>query len=354
MNEVVPVVLCGGAGSRLWPLSRGDRPKQLMPVAHGSTLLTATLERLQGPPYGRPVAVTGARHATTVGQHLSAVGGGHLVVEPMARDTAAAVAVAAAFTVREDPDAVLLVAPADHAVTRPGALREAVRCGVPAAEAGYIVTLGITPRWAATEYGWIRPGPALVEAPGCRGVVSFEEKPDALRAQTLFDQGTAVWNAGMFLVRAQTLRTEIRRFVPEVAQAAERAVGRGTWDRGELRLDAEAFAAAPRISLDHAVMERTGRAAVVATDPGWSDVGDFGALYALAAPDADGNVSVGPVVHQHSTGCYLHAEGVELAVHGVDDMVVVATERGVVVLPRSEAPRVKELVARLRDRRSST
>jgi mannose-1-phosphate guanylyltransferase/mannose-1-phosphate guanylyltransferase/mannose-6-phosphate isomerase len=246
----------------------------------------------------------------------------------------------------------MLVSPSDHAVARPGVLREAVRTGVPAARAGHLVVFGLPADHAATGYGWIVPGAPLHGAPGVARVASFEEKPDAVRAGELLQAG-ACWNAGLFLVEAGVLRAELQQHAPEIAAAAERAVGRGTWDRDQLRLEAQAFAAAPGRSLDHAVVEHTERAAVVQTDPGWSDVGDFGALWAALAGGSDRDVVTGEVVAVDTSGCYLRAEGIPLAVAGVHDLIVVATPEGVLVVPRERAQDVRTLVEALRRRSSS-
>jgi mannose-1-phosphate guanylyltransferase/mannose-6-phosphate isomerase len=308
---VWPIILCGGAGRRLWPLSRPDRPKPLLTIG-GETLLVSTAKRFTGPDFETPWLIAGSAHADAMQALLpEAV----LVEEPVARGTAAAVAVAALLGAERAPETLVLVSPADHVVQQPELLREAVLEAREAALGGHLVTFGIVATRAATEYGWIQPGEAL--SPSVRRIQRFLEKPDAQTAERLLRGGEHLWNAGLFLFRADVALAELDRYAPEVLQAAQGAV------RGGRVLDGRSLAASPSVSFDVAVMEKTERAAVRPVACGWSDVGTWGAVAALG--------SEGPVTLQDSPGAFAYSDGPQVVVLGAPGVTVVATGGAVLV-----------------------
>jgi len=268
-----------------------------------------------------------------------------VVIEPLRRDSGPALAAATALARRRDPQAVVLALAADHVVLDPAKFRLACEAGRAAAARGHIVTFGIRPHEPKTSYGYILPGEAVCD--GVHAVAKFVEKPDIATAARYVQEGY-LWNSGNFLFRADVMLSELARFEPEIAKAAEGAVEKATTDLGFLRLDAESFARAPQKSIDYAVMERTDRAAVVVGEFRWSDIGSWDALFDVAARDADGNVPHGPVVTMDAHRCVAHSDGPLTALLGVEDLIVVATSDAVMVAPRARAEDVKTLVARLK------
>lgn len=348
---IVPVVLSGGSGTRLWPASRLETPKQLLPLVDDHTLLRSTLDRAARVAGARPAIVVcsevqaaAVRHEMEAGGH----GAGLVIVEPEGRNTAPAVAVAAHAV---DPDAVLLVMPADHVLRDLGAFAEAVAAGAAAAAGGSLVTFGIVPKYPATGYGYIRTAPG---ATGVRPVAEFVEKPGLEDATRFAADGEHLWNSGMFMFTAGRFLDELAEFEPEVAEAAAAAMRDAVTDEtGTVTLDAEAFARSPGISIDYAVMERTRSAVVVPLDAGWSDVGSWASLMDFAIQDANGNVIVGDVVAEDVDGSYLRADGVLLAVVGLSDVVAVTTPDAVLVAAKDRSEDVKQLVEHLRSRQRS-
>lgn len=322
MTSVRPVILCGGAGTRLWPMSRPDRPKPLLPFGEGRTLLADTLLRLRGEPFADPVALCGVGHAEAIAAEAPTL---PLWVEPIARGTAAAAAVAAASV---PEDTLIFLCPADHAVGRPEALREAVSRGIGAAAAGALVVFGVRPDRPETGFGWIRPDDER-RVDGLPRVARFEEKPDRARAEALFAEG-CWWNAGMFLFRAGSLLDEMRRLVPGLAEAAGRAVRGATGSPARRLLDRDAMAAAPTGSLDVRVAERTADAVVVAVDLDWADLGTWPAVAARTG-------AVGPVLVHDCPGTWAASDGPRVVVLGVPDAVVVATGGAVLVASRERS-----------------
>lgn len=351
MSKIVPVILSGGAGSRLWPLSRERFPKQLLPLVGERTLLQqAALRAQDAGVFTPPVVVANVEHRFVVAEQLREIGVERsiLLLEPTGRNTAAAVAAAALSTVREDEAALILVMPADHHVSDPAAFREAVLRGEAAARDGRMVLFGMEPDSPATGYGWIEPGAALPGRPGVRAVGRFVEKPDLATAERFLAEGGRLWNSGVFLLPARGVLDELDRHEPGVREAVQKALDRASRDLDFIRLDEAAFAAAPSISIDHAVMERTGRAAVVPASFGWADVGAWSALHALGDADADGNVLVGDAEALDVKGSYLRGDGVLVAAVGVSDLIVVAAPDAVLVAPRSRDQDVRRLVDRLK------
>ena len=343
-----PVLLCGGSGTRLWPLSRGKFPKQFLSLGGERTMLQVTADRVAGLPEAAPViAVTQEDARFLVAEQLRQAGArdAEVVLEPARRNTAPAVAVAAMVAVARDPEAVLLVMPSDHLIQRVDAFQAAVQEGMGAAAEGRLVTFGVVPTHPETGYGYIRVEPPEAAV---RPVVEFVEKPDPARAERYLKCGGYLWNSGMFLLGAQTYLSELARLRPDILAACEKAFAGRRPDLDFLRLDAAAFTACPAESIDYAVMERTGLASVVALDCGWSDLGSWASLYDSGESDADGNVVVGDVLAEDVSGCYLRSEGRLVAALGLTDQVVVETPDAVLVAARDRVQDVRRLVERLK------
>jgi len=341
---IIPVILCGGAGTRLWPVSRRDAPKPFLPLVGGDWTFALTLARLAGDPqFGPPVVVAGAAHRHLVEATLSRAGtAATMLVEPAPRDTAAAIAAAATFLADRDPGAMLLVLPADHVIRDAAGFSGTVRSALAAAEGGRIVVFGVRPARPAVDFGYIKAGEPI-GAGAARAVEAFAEKPDADRAAALVAAGY-LWNSGMFLMRAETARAEIGKHADAVAAAARDAVATASADDHALRL-AEAFLAAPAVSFDRAVMEKTALAAVVEAGFDWSDIGTWSAVWEAATKDDGGNVTVGDAVLLDTRDSYVSTARPKVGVVGVADAVVVAGDDAVLVTTRANADKVKELVA---------
>lgn len=350
-TPVVPVILCGGAGTRLWPLSRQQHPKQFLSLTGEHTLLQETARRVADRArFASPIMVTGEDHRFTVAGQLLDLGlePGRVILEPVARNTAPAVAAAALLAEAEDPEAVLLVLPSDHLVGDVAAFLAAVDTALAGALAERaLLTFAMLPDRPETGYGYIRLGDPLEGHPGVRRVAAFVEKPDRPTAERFLAAGDHAWNSGMFLFRARDLMAEMERHAPQVAAAARAAVAGAEADGRFLRLDPESFAEAPSISLDYAVMEPTQRALTVPAEMGWSDVGAFSELWSLADHDPAGNALAGDVVALDSRDCLLRSDGPLTAVVGVRDLVVVSTEDAVLVAPRDNTQAVRRLVEHL-------
>ena len=352
--KVHPVILSGGSGTRLWPVSRQLYPKQLLPLIGDDSMLADTAMRVGDPArFGPPTVLCNEQHRFLVAEELRTAGertgqaGGRIVLEPVGRNTAPAAAAAALNLAARDPDALMLLLPSDHVIADVDAFVHAVdRAGAAAAE-GWLVTFGMAPTRAETGYGYIRQGDALDGLDGCRRVAEFVEKPDRATAERYLADGGYAWNSGMFLLPVRTLLAEMERLQPEALAAARRAVERAREDLDFLRLDADAFRAAPSISIDNAVMEHTERAAVVPAEIGWSDVGSWASLWEIAEKDGDGNAVSGDVVTQDARNCLLRSDKHLLAAIGVEDLVVVAQDDAVLVVPRDRAQDVGAFAKRL-------
>jgi mannose-1-phosphate guanylyltransferase/mannose-6-phosphate isomerase len=348
---IVPVILSGGSGTRLWPVSRESFPKQLWPLTTDRTLLQETALRAHdGARFAAPIVVCNQDHRFLIAEQLRAAGivSPHILLEPIGRNSAPAIAAAALYQAETDPDAVLWLLAADHAIADTVALHAALAIATAAARAGHIVTFGMRPTAPETGYGYIERSTALPDAAGAYAVARFVEKPDAAEAARLVADQRYLWNSGMFVFTARTLLDELEAHAPEVLRTVRAAVAERHADLDFVRLDATAFAAAPSISLDYAVAERTSRAAVVPADIGWSDVGSWGALWELGAKDAAGNVTLGDVLLEASRDCYVRSDGMLAAVVGLQDAVVVVTEDAVLAMHRNQAQDVKKIVDRLR------
>jgi mannose-1-phosphate guanylyltransferase/mannose-6-phosphate isomerase len=356
---ILPVILSGGSGTRLWPLSRPQRPKQFLGLGDDLSLLQRTVQRAQGEGFAPAVVIANDDHRFLVAEQLRAMGaeGATVVLEPLGRNTAPAVCAAALIAhgaaagidAGAGDDPLVLLMPSDHVVAKPDAFRAAVAKAADAAAAGHIVTFGITPDRPHTGYGYIKRGAALAGADGAFAVERFVEKPDAATAEGYLAEGGFDWNAGIFLFRASDMLDEIGRFAPEMRRTVTEAVSCGHGDLDFFRLDPAAFAAAPAGAVDTVVMERTERAAVVPVDMGWTDAGSWPTLWEVGAADADGNVATGPVYLHGVSGSYIHSDGVPLGVAGVEDMIVVATEDGILVAPQHRAQDVRDLAKLVED-----
>jgi mannose-1-phosphate guanylyltransferase/mannose-1-phosphate guanylyltransferase/mannose-6-phosphate isomerase len=346
-RAIHPVLLAGGAGARLWPLSRGDRPKPFLALVGETSLLRQTAARVAAIPGARrPVVIAGVDHRFLVAEQLREGDfTARVVLEPVGRNTALAAAVGALLVQADDPDGLVLIAPGDHLIGDLAGYLATLETARAAAEGGRIVLIGVAPTRAETGYGYIRAGQAL--GAGASAVAGFVEKPAADVAERLAAGGDHLWNAGMVLASAALLVQEIERHAPATMACARRAVAAGVEDADFLRLDAAAVGEAASISLDHAVLEKTDRAAVVRAQFDWADVGAWSTLWDLAAPDADGNVLVGAVRTSGVSGSYVRSEGPVVAAVGVKDLVIVATASAVLVAARGADAAVKALAADL-------
>lgn len=350
-QKIVPVLLSGGSGSRLWPLSRELYPKQFLALCSERTMFQDTALRVGDElAFAPPLVVCNQEHRFLVAEQLrqSGLKPRGILLEPMGRNTAAACALAALSVAATDPDALLLLLPADHEIRAPDAFRQTVLVAAQAAQTGRLVTFGIAPTTPETGYGYIQRGRPLDEVEGAFEVAAFVEKPTLAVAQSYLEDGGYAWNSGMFLFPVGQLLAELERHAPAVVAACRAALDGGQSDLDFFRLDATAFAVAPSISIDYAVMERTDMAAVVPCDIGWTDVGAWSALWDVGSKDADGNVLVGDVLMEGASDCYVRSENHLTAVVGVKNAVVVVVDDAVLVADRDHAQDVKRIVDRLK------
>ncbi|WP_316168886.1 MULTISPECIES: mannose-1-phosphate guanylyltransferase/mannose-6-phosphate isomerase [unclassified Bradyrhizobium] len=346
-RRIIPLIMCGGAGTRLWPASREVRPKQFLPLFGTRSTFQETLLRVSDADlFERPIIITNAAYRFMVLEQLAEIGiEADVLLEPMRRDSGPAIAAGAAFARARDGEAVVLALAADHVVRDTAAFLAACREGLAAAETGRIVTFGVTPERAATEYGYIFPGETV--SGQVRAVKRFVEKPDQATAEQYIRDGY-LWNSGNFMFRAALLLDEYRKFDAASVQAVTESVAKAGHDLGFIILDSDGFAAAKPISIDYAVMEKTERAAVVPVSCGWSDVGSWHAVWELSEKDAQGNAARGSTVFEDSRNCNVVTDRALVALEGVDDLVVVATQDAVLVSRQKDANGLKRLVAKLK------
>ncbi|OGU15785.1 MAG: mannose-1-phosphate guanylyltransferase/mannose-6-phosphate isomerase [Geobacteraceae bacterium GWC2_53_11] len=351
---IIPVILSGGSGSRLWPVSREMYPKQLLPLVGQSTMLQETVVRLRGiGDCADPVVVCNEDHRFMVAEQLRSIGSDASVImlEPFGRNTAPAVALAALEVLTAHTDPLLLILPADHVITDVAAFQQACLAATAYALQGKLVTFGITPHAAETGYGYIQKG-ALIPLAGAIapafGVERFVEKPDQQTAEQYLQTGSYLWNSGMFLFSAQRYLDELQKFAPGMVAACRTAHTKAAKDQDFLRLDAEAFALCPSDSIDYAVMEKTDSAAVIPLDAGWSDVGSWSALWEIAGHDDAGNSSKGDVILHNAGNCFVSAGSRLVAVVGMNNCVIVETPDAVLVADKDQVQDVKQIVTILK------
>jgi mannose-1-phosphate guanylyltransferase/mannose-6-phosphate isomerase len=350
-HTLFPVILSGGAGSRLWPMSREALPKQLLPLISDQTMLQETVLRLANiPAIEPPLLVCNNEHRFLAAEQLMQIGVKPLalMLEPLARNTAAAIAAAAKYLYDIDPDAMMLVLPADHLIENLNALSEAVEQARQIAAQDFLVTFGLVPNSPETGYGYIHKGEAISGLDSAFRVDSFKEKPDYDTACRYVDDGGYYWNSGMFVFKASVFLEELNQYEPEIALASANAVKLSQTDFDFTRLDQNAFAQSPSKSIDYAVMERTTKAAVVPVSMGWSDIGSWSSLWMANDKDGFGNVKRGDVFSDQSMNCFLRAESRALAVIGVEDLIVVETSDAVLVVHQDYAEDVKNVVEHLK------
>jgi len=346
---LTPVIMCGGAGTRLWPMSRESMPKQFVPLIGDGSTFQQVMRRVSNPAlFGRPIVITHSDFRFAVAEQLQDCGiEADIVLEPVRRDSGPAVAVAAALAAERDPRTVVVVLASDHFIQNPQGFHDACQHAAIAAADGRIVTFGVPPTHPATNYGYIRAGRKL-NGGAALAVDAFVEKPNADEAVAYLKQDY-LWNSGNFVFRADVLLEELAKFEPEIAAAAKQAVAERTRDLDFIRLDAESFAKAPKKSIDYALMERTSCAAVVPADMNWSDIGSWNAVWELLDHDTAGNVLRGPSIAIDSTNCLVLADDpVVTAVVGLKDVVVVSKEDAVIVVARDKAEQVKAAVDQLK------
>lgn len=345
---LTPVLLSGGVGSRLWPVSRESHPKQFLPLAGEITMLQETLQRTTPLQASAPLVVCNEEHRFMVAEQLRQldVQAGALILEPVGRNTAPAVALAALQAVSADPESILLVLPADHLIKDIDAFVAAVSKALPLASAGRLMTFGVVPSSPETGYGYIKCGAALAD--DLYELERFVEKPDAATARDYLDSGGYLWNSGMFLLRARSYLDELAQRAPDILSCCQRAMQAATADMYFVRPDAESFKQCPSDSIDYAVMEKTAIGGVVSLDCGWSDVGAWSALWEVAERDANGNVCRGDVILDNCHGSYFRSDSRLVAATGVHNLVVIETADAILVADRDKVQDVKRIVTTLK------
>ncbi len=349
-ERIHPVILSGGSGTRLWPLSRAALPKQLLALNGARTMIQDTVLRAGVPGAEAPILLCSEGHRFLVAEQMQAIGitPAAIVLEPVARNTAPAAAIAALMVAEVDPEGIVLLKPSDHVVTDETAFRSAVARAAQAARLGHIVTFGIAPGGPETGYGYIQRMAPIREVAGVDSVKRFAEKPDRDTAESYLASGDYLWNSGMFVFRADVFLAELQRFEPGIVAACKSSLAAASRDLDFIRLEADSFAQASNISIDYAVMERTDKAAVVPCDLGWSDVGAWSSLWSLQTRDSNGNVIQGDVLIHELRDSFVRNEKGLTALVGVNDLVVVVTEDAVLVADKHRAQDVKAIVDQMK------
>ncbi|MDP4528139.1 mannose-1-phosphate guanylyltransferase/mannose-6-phosphate isomerase [Alkalimonas delamerensis] len=343
-----PVIMAGGSGTRLWPLSRGNYPKQFLALAGNNSMLQQTLQRLEGLEHQAPLVICNEEHRFLAAEQIRQLGlkDSAIVLEPFGRNTAPAVALAAIQAMQADGDATLLVMAADHVFADVKALQEVINQAEQLAETGAMVTFGITPTQAETGYGYIQQGSAVSH--GGFKVARFVEKPNAELAAEYLDAGDYLWNSGIFVFKASRYLEELQQYRPDIYQACQAAMQQQTPDLDFIRIDEAAFANCPSESIDYAVMEKTDAAVVIPLSAGWNDVGGFAALWQILDKDDNGNVCRGDVVCQSTRNSLIHSSDKLVATVGVEDLVIVNTKDAVLVAHKDQTQQVKNIVEALK------
>lgn len=341
-KPIIPVILSGGSGTRLWPMSTPERPKQMLALTAEETMLQLTAKRAVGERFAAPIVVANARHADMVEEQLAAVEASAqaLILEPMGRNTAPAIALAA-IAAGGGSDA-LLVMPSDHVITDVSAFHDAIHAAMPLVAEGWLVTFGIDPHAPETGYGWIHIGAEISN--GVHRVAKFVEKPPRDRAEAMLAAGDHAWNGGIFLFRADIYLGALAAHAPEMLVACRQAMEKARTENRRVFPDMDAFAASPAESIDVAVMEKADHVAVVPVDMGWSDVGSWDALHGISDVDDDGNAHHGEVIAIDTVNCLIRSDGIRIATVGVEDLIVVASGNDVLILPRGRSQEVKKLI----------
>jgi mannose-1-phosphate guanylyltransferase len=345
-RPIIPVILSGGSGTRLWPMSRPERPKQMLALTAEETMLQLTATRATGERFAAPIVVANAAHADMIDEQLGAVGAAAdaIILEPAGRNTAPAIALAAiAAGAGAEP---LLVMPSDHVIADVPAFHAAIHAAMPLVEDGWLVTFGIAPDSPETGYGYIQVGEEV--SPGVHRVARFVEKPPLDKARAMLASGDHAWNGGIFLFRADSYLNALSDYAPDMLAACQKAMTDARQEGRRVYPDAEAFAQSPSDSIDYAVMEKADRVAVVPVSMGWSDLGSWDALHALDA-DKDGNAHRGDIVALDTVNCLVRTDGVRIAMVGVEDLIVVASGNDVLILPRGRSQEVKRLLEAMKD-----
>ncbi len=347
--HIQPVILSGGTGTRLWPLSRAEHPKQFLSLTSENSLLQETLLRFRSNSFELPLILCNSAHRFTVAEQIKDINVNILdiILERYGRNTAPAATIAAMFLSKIDTEALILLLPSDHRIASQNALETAINTALPAAKEGHIVTFGVRPSRPETGYGYILHKDEIGFAPGCFIIQRFIEKPDLKKAEEMINNEICSWNSGIFLFKASTYLKEIKRLQPAISLACKRSLDNATRDLGFLRLDEESFKKCPKISIDYAIMERTNKAAIVPVDMGWNDIGSWSELWAISDKDSGGNVIKGDVFVEDTTGSYIKTYNKMVATVGLKDMVVVDTGDTVLVAPKNRAQDVGSIVRRL-------
>ena len=351
MTKIVPVIMSGGAGSRLWPLSRQANPKQLLPLVTDQTMVQETAERFDGDRFTDPVFICNALHVDAIAAQMRDISRkvDAFIVEPVGRNTAPCAVVAAVHAAQKD-DCLVMLVPADHHVKKPEEFRAAIERALPAAKQGYLVTFGITPDSPETGYGYIAQGAGLHD--GVFKVDAFREKPDAATAQTYLDAGNYAWNAGIFLFSPEAFLGEATVHAGPITKEARKAYEASETNGNVIHLNKDIFSACPSESIDYAVMEHTQKAAVVPCEIGWNDIGSFASLQAARAniqSDNNGNATSGPVMAEHSENCLVHTDGPSVSIVGLSNVGVIVHDGEIMVVNLDESQAVKKIVTRLKD-----
>lgn len=342
---LIPIIMAGGVGTRLWPLSRSLYPKQFLPLVSNKSMLQETARRLEGVDASLPLTICNEEHRFIVAEQLrSEAMLGKIILEPEGRNTAPAIAVAANLVSQND-DPLLLVLPADHVIKDTNEFAQTVQRAIPLAKEGKLVTFGVTPDSAHTGYGYIRRGKPIESG---FSVEQFVEKPNVITAEKYFDSSDYYWNSGMFLFKASRFVDELKMFRPDITDACSLSVQNVANDLDFIRLDEKAFLACPDESIDYAVMEHTKDAVVVPLDAGWNDVGSWAALWDVAVKEEDGNVSNGDVIHCNSRNCFVHGDDRLVATVGLEDVVIVDTKDALLVADKKSVQDVKVVVSELK------